>query len=205
MAEPAVHHVLHRSPLDGFADRFAAVSAARGTGGTGLIRLAEVPFLAQVNLRLDAGGPAADAVGAALGGPLPVQPGTSMRSGDRSVLWLGPDEWLVVGAPGTEQELMARLSSAVGAQPASIVDTSAARTTLLVAGRRAADLLSHGCALDLHPRAFPVGACVQTMLARAQIVLVNLGAEPSYRVLVRASYAGYLADWLLDAASEYTY
>jgi sarcosine oxidase subunit gamma len=167
------------------------------------VRVTEVPRLAQVNLRLDAAGPAADAVGRALGVPLPVRPDTTTRTGERRVLWLGPDEWLVIDAPGTERDIVARLRSAVGAEPASIVDTSAARTTLLVAGRRAADLLSHGCALDLHPRSFPVGACAQTMLARAQIVLVKLGAGPSYWLLVRPSYAGYLADWLLDAAGEY--
>jgi hypothetical protein len=34
-------------------------------------------------------------------------------------------------------------------------------------------------------------------------VLVPRSEEPAYRVFVRASFAEYLAEWLLDAAAEY--
>jgi sarcosine oxidase subunit gamma len=86
----------------------------------------------------------------------------------------------------------------------SVTDVSAQRTTLLVGGPRARDLLAHGCSLDLHPRAFGPGRSAQTMLARAQVVLVARD-EPraGFWVLVRSSFAGYLTDWLLDAAVEY--
>jgi sarcosine oxidase subunit gamma len=83
------------------------------------------------------------------------------------------------------------------------VDLSAARTTVLVAGDRARDLLAHGCALDLHPSRFPAGRCAQTMLAQAAITLVCVDPEPAYWLLVRASFARYLADWLVDAAAEF--
>ncbi|MEU5540696.1 sarcosine oxidase subunit gamma family protein, partial [Streptomyces sp. NPDC020362] len=83
-------------------------------------------------------------------------------------------------------------------------DVSAQRTTILVAGPRARDLLSHGCPLDLHPRAFGPGRCAQTTLARTQVVLVARDeARAGFWVLVRSSFAGYLTDWLLDAAVEY--
>ena len=165
------------------------------------VRLAEIPFQTQVNLRLPGSGPAADAIGLALGVPLPVGPNTTTRSDELWVLWLGPDEWLAVGPPGADLE--PRLRAAAGAGSASVVDVSAGRTTILVTGARAADLLAHGCALDLHPARFPVGSCAQTLLARAQVVLVAIGDEPSYWLLVRSSFAGYLADWLADAAVEY--
>ncbi|MQA76692.1 MAG: sarcosine oxidase subunit gamma, partial [Solirubrobacterales bacterium] len=48
------------------------------------------------------------------------------------------------------------------------------------------------------------GSCTQTMLAKAQVVLQQLDDRPAYRVHVRASFAEYLARWLLDAAVEYT-
>ncbi|GIH17550.1 sarcosine oxidase subunit gamma [Rugosimonospora africana] len=192
MAEPLETTI--RSPLAGWTPHPL-------TG----IRLAELPFRTQVNLRLPAKGPAADAVGLELGVPLPVEPGTTAGSGELSVLWLGPDEWLVVGSPGAD--LAARLAARRGAG-VSVVDTSALRTTVLVAGPRARDLLAHGCALDLHPTRFPTGRCAQTLLAHAQIVLVAVddgtsGAEPAYHLLVRSSFANYLADWLEDAAVEY--
>ncbi|MGQ5635965.1 MULTISPECIES: sarcosine oxidase subunit gamma [unclassified Streptomyces] len=189
-----------RSPLADAAPRLAAATRS----SRGAIRLVELPFLAQVNVRLDAKGPAADAVGLALGLQLPLEPDTVVHAGNVTAVWLGPDEWLVVGRPGTERDLEGRIRAAAGDEPVSVTDVSAQRTTLLVAGPRARDLLAHGCSLDLHPRAFGPGRCAQTTLARTQVVLVARD-EPraGFWVLVRSSFAGYLADWLLDAAVEY--
>ncbi|MBD9724053.1 sarcosine oxidase subunit gamma family protein [Streptomyces caniscabiei] len=189
-----------RSPLAGAADRLAAATRASG----GALRLAELPFLTQLDVRLDAKGAAADAVGLALGLQLPLEADTVARAGELTALWLGPDEWLLVGPPGGERELESRIREAAGEEHISVTDVSAQRTTVLVAGAAALDLLAHGCALDLHPRAFGPGRCAQTTLARAQVVLVAR-EEPGagFWVLVRSSFAGYLADWLLDAAMEY--
>ncbi|MFE0810888.1 sarcosine oxidase subunit gamma [Streptomyces sp. NPDC058848] len=188
-----------RSPLEHAADRFAAVTR----DSRGSLRLAGLPFLAQVTLRLDPKSPAAEAVGLALGVPLPLAPNTVNRGGELAVLWLGPDEWLVVGA-GAATGLAERLRSAIGDEHGAVVDVSAQRTALLVAGARSRDLLARGCSLDLHPRVFGAGRCAQTTLARAQVVLVARdGLRPGFWVLVRSSFAGYLADWLLDAATEH--
>lgn len=192
--------VRQRSPLAHAADRLAA--ATRSSGGA--VRLAELPFLAQANVRLDAKSPEADAVGLALGLQLPLEPNTVVRAGDLTALWLGPGEWLVAGRPGAQRDLESRIRSAAGDGPVSVTDVSAQRTTILVAGPRARDLLSHGCPLDLHPRAFGPGRCAQTTLARTQVVLVARDeARAGFWVLVRSSFAGYLTDWLLDAAVEY--
>ncbi|MER5177604.1 sarcosine oxidase subunit gamma family protein [Streptomyces sp. NPDC002896] len=189
-----------RSPLSGAAGRLAAATRASG----GAVRLAEVPFVTQINVRLDPKGAAADAVGLALGLDLPIEPNTVVRAGDLAALWLGPDEWLVVGPPGGQSDLEGRIRAATGDEPAAVTDVSAQRTTLLVSGPRARDLLAHGCPLDLHPRAFRAGRCAQTTLARTQVVLVaREQPEHGFWVLVRSSFAGYLTDWLLDAATEY--
>jgi sarcosine oxidase subunit gamma len=192
-----VEQTVRRSPLALAADRLAAATRAAG----GAVSLAEAPFLAQLNLRLDLKSRAADAVALELGVPLPTGPGAG-TSGELTVVWLGPDEWLVVGPPHSAADLESRLRAAIGTEHASVVDVSAQRTALVVTGPRARDLLAMGCALDLHPRAFGEGSCAQTMLARAQVVL--LGRESgAFWVLVRASFAAYLADWLIDASVEF--
>ena len=119
-------------------------------------------------------------------GEPPVEPNTVR--GD--AIWLGPDEWLVVGPDGGDV-----LPDEPGA---SIVDVSANRTTIEVRGR---DLLEHGCTIDLHPRAFHAGRCAQTTVARTQVILWQTSDDPVYRLLVRASFAAYLADWLVDAGT----
>ena len=58
---------------------------------------------------------------------------------------------------------------------------------------------------DLHPRVFGRGNSAQTILGQAGVVLLALSdAGDDYVVLVRSSFAGYLADWLLDAALEFS-
>jgi len=42
---------------------------------------------------------------------------------------------------------------------------------------------------------------VQTELAHAPVVLLR--RDPGFRVLVRASFAVHLVDWLVDASVEY--
>jgi sarcosine oxidase subunit gamma len=183
------------SPLAGWREEFAALPRA--------VQIREVPFLAQVNVRVAAGGPAAAAAAAVLGVTLPVVPCTVVAAGDLQVLWLGPDEWLVLGPPGTAGQLLRDLRVAL-ACAGSACDVSAQRTTLSITGPRAADLLAHGCAIDLDPRAAPAGTCVQTNLARAgAILLLRNGSASDLWLLVRSSFAGYLAAWLVDACQEY--
>ena len=188
--------VERRSPLQHLA---VALSEAGGEAVT----LRERPFLAQLDVRLAGDAAAHAAVAGVLGAPLPDSPGTTARGPEGTALWLGPDEWLVVATPGAEAPLAERLGDALGASFASVIDVSANRTCVELAGPRAREVLEKGCSIDLHPRAFGPGRCAQTMLARAQVVLEQETGEPAYRLLVRASFAAYLAAWLIDATMEF--
>jgi sarcosine oxidase subunit gamma len=188
-----------RSPLHGVAGELAAASAQAPEQ----VRLAETPFLGQITVRLDPSSPAAGAAQEVLGIALPLRPGRSARGDGVDVLWMGPDEWLVLGPDGAAApRLVAALASALAGHHATVVDVSAQRTGLEVAGSAARDVLARGCSLDLHPRAFAPGDCAQTLLAKAGIVLWQRTDEPAYLLLVRASFAEYLAAWLLDASVE---
>lgn len=183
-----------QSPLHQWDTAFDALPAA--------VRLRELPFLTQLNLRVDPAGPDAAAVAEVLGAPLPTEPCTASRAGDVDVLWLGPDEWLVI-APAGSDELQGALTAALSGHGA-VIDVSAQRTTLHLSGPRARDLLAHGCAIDLHPSVARTGLCVTTHLALAGVTLVvRSDAADDYWILVRSSFAAYLAGWLVDACTEY--
>ena len=143
-------------------------------------------------------------LGQVIGARPPTEPNTAIVSDDgtRHVLWLGPDEWLVVAEPGTAPALEGVIRAAIGDARGAVVDVSANRTTLSVSGPRARALLAFGCSLDLDERRFKPGMCAQTLLARANVIIVPVGpaVEPAFRVLVRPSFAAYLAAWLTDAA-----
>ncbi|MPY98042.1 MAG: sarcosine oxidase subunit gamma [Actinophytocola sp.] len=185
-----------RSPLDGWTSRLAELAPA--------VRLAERPFVSQLTLRLPDSSRAA-AVSTVLGVELPSAPCTFAKGtgphGPVEVCWLGPDEYLVLAQPGLQRTLESALRAAIGDAHGAVVDVSAQRTTLTLSGPNARDLLAHGCAVDLHPSVSPTGTCVQTLLAQAGIILLVREAE--FVVLVRASFATYLAAWLLDAGTEY--
>lgn len=182
------------SPLNDWAGAFDALPAA--------VRVRERPFLTQLSVRVDPTGPAAAAVAGVLGVALPTAPCTSARAGDIQVLWLGPDEWLVIAPPG-HPDLQPRLIEALSGAGA-VVDVSAQRTTLHVSGPGARDLLAHGCSIDLHPTVAPAGTCVSTHLALAGVtLLVGDDTGSDYWILVRSSFAAYLAAWLVDACAEY--
>jgi len=170
--------------------------------------LREVPFLAQLDLRLDPDDAAARAAVESVVGPLPIEPNTVAGGPDAAVLWLGPDEWLVVGppdsAPAIEHQLRGALAAAPDAGPVAIIEVSANRTTLELSRADARAILAGGCSIDLHPRAFGPGRCAQTMVSRAGVILWQTTAEPAptYRLLVRPSFAAYLAAWLTDAVGR---
>jgi len=159
--------------------------------------LREVAPVRQIGLRLRPPFPAYLA-----GLPLPLVPNRVAVMGPVRVLWLGPDEWLVV-ADGEAPDLLPRLERAVAARRAALHDLSSSRIVLQIAGSRARALLAAGCGLDLHPRAFGPGQCAQTLLARVPVILDQLNDAPHYRLLVRRSYAGWLVDWLGDAAGQF--
>jgi sarcosine oxidase, subunit gamma len=184
------------SPLQPWAPRFAQLPDA--------VAIVEEPFVTMVELRVDPSGPGAAAVASLLGAELPTTPSTYARSAGTVVIWLGPDEWLVTGSSLTGPELEARLHEAVSAHGGAAVDVSGQRTTLRLSGSHSRDVLGKGCALDLHPSAFSGGATAQTTLGQTGVILLGVdGSGAHYRILVRSSFARYLADWLLDAAEEY--
>lgn len=172
-----------RSPFDRRADELHRVGAR------------ELAFLAQVSLRLE--------VLEALG-PHPVLPPTTPNTwatvDGRELLWLGPDEWLVVGSPGGAAGIADWLEDAFAGLHRSVVDVSANRAVLELEGGERLDRLASGCGLDLHPRAWRPGMCAQTLLAHVPVILQE--RDETTRVFVRPSFAGYLIDWLLAVAAS---
>jgi sarcosine oxidase subunit gamma len=131
---------------------------------------------------------------------LPLSPNRVAATGALRVLWLGPDEWLVV-VDGDAPDLVPRLERAVVGRRAAVADLSSSRVIIEIGGGAARDLLAAGCGLDLHPRVFGPGQCAQTLLARVPVILDQLDDAPHFRVLVRRSYARWLVDWMTDAAA----
>lgn len=192
-------HALRRSPLRDWASTLTALAPA--------VTLTERPYLTHTTLWVDPASDAGQAISTGLGAPLPAAGAFTQgrtRFGDVQVLWMGPEEFLIISPDGTDIDVQVAIDSWLGGRWAAVVDVSAQRTTVALSGRHARDVLGHGCSADLHPQVAPTGTCIATLLAQTGIVLQVLDAEAGdFQLLVRSSFAGYFAAWLADAAAEY--
>lgn len=199
------------SPLDLRRSPGADLEALMAAGTRTTVSLREVPF--HTHLALRAASPeAVAALGATLGAPLPDGVG-AVSSGERGagrpvdIIWLGPDEWLaVLGDEAVTGESGRDLVDAVGealvGQRGQVVDVSANRATLELAGPSARAVLDKVIQLDLHPREFPVGRAVSTLLESVQVILWRTG-EDTWLVMPRASFTEFVTRWLLDGMREF--
>jgi sarcosine oxidase subunit gamma len=113
---------------------------------------------------------------------LPAQPCRATEQGNRAALWLGPDEWLLLGFGEPHTGF-------------ALVDVTHRQLGFRLAGEQAATLLTAGVPLDLAAPAFPVGMCTRTLFDKAEILLWRRGAS-EWRIEVARSFAPYLCDMM---------
>ena len=138
------------------------------------------------------------------------QPCRAIVQGARATLWLGPDEYLLLGgiagqvATHESQTAAAAdgLELALADIPHALVNISHRQFALEVNGPHAATILSGGCPLDLDLSEFPVGMCTRTVFAKADIVLWRT-REDAFHVEAWRSFAGYVTGLLREIAMEF--
>lgn len=175
------------------AERIPALDAedfsARG------VRIAMLPPAERVSLR--ARSASIPALSEALGVALPQKPKTSAVKDKRTVLWLGPDEWLVIDEQGKDPLVdcakISQLHSAVGISHRNVA--------MSVVGPGAEATLAAGCPQDLSLETFPVGACSRTILGKAEIIVLRT-AEDAFRLECWRSFSDYVFTFLSEAASD---
>jgi len=108
--------------------------------------------------------------------------------GGHTVLWLGPDEYLV----------FSNESPAIATD--SIVEVSHRTVGIRVSGLRAGWCLNAFCALDLDT--IPESGCTRTLFGKAEIILWRLG-EAAFHIEAARSYAAYVWALLEEARREF--
>ena len=122
--------------------------------------------------------------------------------GDRHVVWLGPDEFLLLCEAGTETHLHSQLTLDMAGLHAAVTNVTDSLCALSLRGPAVRKVLAKGCALDLHPSQFGAGDCAQSLLAHAAVTLVAQD-EDRFMLICRTSFAPYVAEWLMDAGLEF--
>jgi len=133
----------------------------------------------------------------------PVQPNTYTENAKFTIFWFGPNEWLLITPPRSEGDMARELRETLQGLFFAVTDVTHGETVIRIRGNRTLDVLRKGCSLDLHPTVFGPGCCAQTLLGKAGIAIRWVDPSPSFDLIVRRSFAEYLAFWLKDAAEEY--
>jgi heterotetrameric sarcosine oxidase gamma subunit len=176
-------------------------------GEGGAIRMAERPFLGKFILRAD---PTlvTDLVHRSLGLKLPVEPLTSASLGDTSILWLAPDEWMVVSAPDKGDRHLVAARAELAQVHHQLVDVGDYYTVIELSGPRAREALMKLTTLDLHPRVFRAGMVAGSVFAHANAWVWHTADDapdtgPILRLIIRWSMADYLWCAVAEAAREW--
>jgi sarcosine oxidase subunit gamma len=129
----------------------------------------------------------------------PLAPNTTSGKRPR-VLWMGPEEWCLLGGPdGLEQSV----ADACGDGLHHLADVTEGRAVFAVEGAAAADLLAKGCSLDFHPRVFAAGTCAQSLLAQLRVLIERPTEAPLFNLIVDRTFQAHLQAWMQFAAAEF--
>lgn len=173
-----------------------------GQSNAGGIVLHEHKLLGHLNLR----GNSADTeflagVQEALGVALPITPCSSAKSELAQIMWLAPDEWLIVVASGTEVDVEQKLRTYLKGHFA-VSDISGAQTILELSGSNIIELMKKSTGYNLHLDSFPVGKVVGTTFAKAGAHILRV-SEDTFQLVIRRSFSDYIWLWIQQGSQEY--
>ena len=134
-------------------------------------------------------------------------PKVSQRTAASGVAFAGtgPGAWLAIAESG-DNEFAARLMGDLDGL-ASVSDQSDGYALIRLNGARVRDALAKLIPIDLHPRAFPVGAVASTVASHIGVTLWRLADEPDaagvFEIVMFRSLARSFWHALAEAAAEY--
>jgi heterotetrameric sarcosine oxidase gamma subunit len=122
-------------------------------------------------------------------------------SGDVSIRFAGPGEWLVLSQTETPDGLHRSLSLLL-AETAYIVDQSDGRVVFRLSGPNIRRILAKGIATDLHPAVFDIGSSSNVLCGHISANLARTG-ENEFELIVMRSFAVALFDDLRRMGREF--
>ena len=183
----------------------AAMSGHYGAPTTG-VTLTETNFAGAWNVQGNAHAPDfADEVRRLFDVALPIAPNTTTQTEKLTALWLGPASWLLVWAGNAVLENFDAHRDALNAVGGALFDVTASRVAWTVAGAHAATVLAKSCPLDFHPRAFPEGACAQSLFGHVNALVYRRAVAPAFTLMVARSLARDAWLTLCRSAAPYGY
>ncbi|MDA1101159.1 MAG: sarcosine oxidase subunit gamma [Proteobacteria bacterium] len=165
------------------------------------VTLRALPYRPSIILRGESGDAGfVAAFRAGMGFELPLDPNRISSHDGVTALWLGPSEWLILGAMGPAGQ--GRLATALTGHHHAIINNGDGQQIIALSGPRARDVLGKLCPLDLESPDLAPGHCARSILARCSILL-HPQPDGAYHIHVGRSFADYAWRLLADAGLTY--
>ena len=178
-----------------------AVSALGGREVGGLARLAEAGLRGMITVRGDLEDAGLRAAVTGVTGTGFPDRRAAVIDGARGVLWMSPDEIMVLVPYAEAAEAETTLSEALKGVHALVADVSDARAVLSLSGEDARDVLARLTPADLRSASFGPGEVRRTRLAQVPAAFWMTG-EDSFEIVCFRSVAVYVFDILANALRD---
>lgn len=176
-----------------------AESALGGAAFEGLVRIEDAGLRGMITVRGDLSSTALkEAVTSVAGVGFPDRRGANCV-GDRGLLWMSPDELLVLVPYDEAGTVVATLSQVLKGKHHLVADVSDARCLFLISSDRAREVLAKLTPADLHPDAFGPGELRRTRLAQVAAAFW-MRDEKTLELVCFRSVADYVFELLKTAA-----
>jgi len=174
-----------------------AVSAVQGASASGFVDVVEAGLVGMVTIRGDLGdADFAHAVGSVTHCGLPEKRGIAKSQSDQ-LLWMSPDELLLVCAHDEAEARVAALGAALLGQHHLVVNVSDARAVFRVtgAGNAVREALAKVTPADMRAHSLPVGEVRRTRMAQVPSA-IWFDTEDQATVVCFRSVGAYVFDLL---------
>ena len=167
------------------------------------IKIQELPFVNKINLRINPNNNKyMSSCGKILEAILPIKPNTYARNENVKIIWLSPDEWLVIN---NKDDLFKKLKDEIGNLEASVTNISENRTIIRISGEKIYTLLSKFLVLDLEKNLSDQSSCAQTLFVKVPILLVRnhkYAQIPEIDIFANRSHANYIYNLIVDGTKN---
>lgn len=176
-----------------------AVTALKGAKSQGYVAVTEAPLTGMIALRGDFSDKTfvkavKDVCGAAIPDTRRVAPGK-----DTQVLWMSPDELLIVCDYDRVSDLANALTGALGQAHALVVNVSDARAVFDIEGEAVREVIAKLAPVDL--KAFEIGDVRRTRIAQVAAAFW-IASDSQVRIVCFRSVAQYMFQLLTNSAQR---
>ena len=144
-------------------------------------------------------------IGSALNLVLPIEPNVRIFNNNISIMWLGPNEWLVITPENEKDGIISLLNSNLNPQKTAITDVSFNRTILRLEGEKVFTLLSKFLVANLEKILKTNFSVAQSIFIKIPVLFVrnNTDEEPtSLDLHLNRSHTKYVYELLVDGSKN---